>query len=66
MGAIPILDHLKKKGGLFSTAGCGKPHVRWCGRGDGHYSVTSTRSTNRTIQQVRVGLEQPSLGGGSS
>ena len=25
-----------------STAGCGKPHVRWCGRGDGRNPVTST------------------------
>ena len=28
---------------LDSTAGCGKPLVRWCGRGDGRYSVTPTR-----------------------
>ena len=26
------------------TAGCGKPHVRWCGRGDGRNPVTPTRS----------------------
>ncbi len=29
---------------LGSTAGCGKPHVRWCGRGDGRNPVTPTRS----------------------
>ena len=29
---------------LRSTAVCGKPHVRWCGRGDGRNPVTSTRS----------------------
>lgn len=27
-----------------SSAGCGKPLVRWCGRGDGRHPVTSTRS----------------------
>jgi len=27
-----------------STAGCGKPHVRWCGRDDGRNPVISTRS----------------------
>ena len=26
------------------TAGCGRPHVRWCGRGNGRNPVTSTRS----------------------
>ncbi len=29
---------------LDSTAGCGKPHVRWCGRGNGRNPVASTRS----------------------
>ena len=29
------------------TAGCGKPHVRWCGRGDGRNPVTPTRSCGR-------------------
>jgi hypothetical protein len=28
-----------------STAGWGKPHARWCGRGGGHHPATSTRST---------------------
>jgi len=32
----------RKTGG--STAGCGKPHVRWCGRGGGRNPATSTRS----------------------
>jgi hypothetical protein len=32
---------------LGPTAGCGKPHVRWCGRGDGRNPVTSTRSGDR-------------------
>jgi hypothetical protein len=31
-----------KTGG--STAVCGKPHVRWCGRGGGRNPITSTRS----------------------
>lgn len=29
---------------LDSTAGCGKPHVRWCGRANGRNPVSSTRS----------------------
>ena len=29
---------------LDSTAGCGKPHVRWCGRADGRNPVSPTRS----------------------
>ena len=29
---------------LDSTAVCGKPHVRWCGRADGRNPVSSTRS----------------------
>ena len=29
---------------LDSTAVCGKPHVRWCGRGNGRNPVTPTRS----------------------
>jgi hypothetical protein len=31
-----------------STAGCGKPHVRWCGRGDGRNPITPTRSRAST------------------
>jgi len=27
-----------------STAGCGKPHVRWCGRANRRNPVSSTRS----------------------
>ena len=34
-----------KTGG--STAVCGKPHVRWCGRGGGRNPVTPTRSRPR-------------------
>ena len=34
----------RKTGG--STAGCGKPHVRWCGRGGGRNPATSTRSSH--------------------
>jgi hypothetical protein len=30
-----------------STAGCGKPHVRWCGSPDGRNPVRATRSTWR-------------------
>jgi hypothetical protein len=37
----PILWPLKPLG---PTAGCGRPHVRWCGRGNGRNPVTSTRS----------------------
>jgi hypothetical protein len=33
----------RKTGG--STAVCGKPHVRWCGRGGGRNPATSTRSS---------------------
>ena len=29
---------------LDSTAVCGKPHVRWCGRTDGRNPVSPTRS----------------------
>jgi hypothetical protein len=29
---------------LAPTAGCGRPHVLWCGRGNGRNPVTSTRS----------------------
>ena len=32
------------RGLMTSTAGCGQPHVRRCGRGDGRYSVTPNRS----------------------
>ena len=32
---------------LRSTAVCGKPHVRWCGRGGGRNPATSTRSKIR-------------------
>jgi hypothetical protein len=31
------------------TAGCGKPHVRWCGRGDGRNPVTPTRFLNISL-----------------
>ena len=41
MASIGFCDHLKSLG---SIAGCGKPHVRWCGRGDGRNPVTSSRS----------------------
>jgi len=32
-----------------STAGCGKPHVRWCGRGDGRNPVIPTRLDYRAF-----------------
>jgi len=32
------------QGWLGSAAGCGKPHVRWCGRGGGRNPVTPSRS----------------------
>jgi len=35
---------------LGSTAGCGKPHVRWCGRGDGRNPVTPSRSLLYSIE----------------
>jgi hypothetical protein len=41
MASIGFCDHIRSLG---STAGCGKPHVRWCGRGDGRNPVTSSRS----------------------
>jgi hypothetical protein len=34
----------EKKSDEDSTAGCGKPHVLWCGRGNGRNPVTPTRS----------------------
>ena len=41
-----------KTGG--STAGCGKPHVRWCGRGGGRNPATSTRSEKSlTIREAK-------------
>src|SRR5256885_1299475 len=36
---------------LGSTAGCGKPHVRWCGRVAGRNPAHSTRSLPRDAQQ---------------
>jgi hypothetical protein len=36
---------------LRSTAVCGKPHVRWCGRGGGRNPATSTRSRNRGFRR---------------
>ncbi len=35
---------------LDSTAGCGKPHVRWCGRDNGRNPVISTRSSEHRIK----------------
>ena len=46
-GTIVIMDTIRLRIGpalMCSIAGCGKPHVRWCGRGDGRNPVTSTRS----------------------
>jgi hypothetical protein len=37
---------------LRLTAGCGKPHVRWCGRGDGRNPVTSTRSKKKLSEDL--------------
>ena len=42
-----------KTGG--STAVCGKPHVRWCGRGGGRNPVTSTRSKGGFHRKQRTG-----------
>ncbi len=38
---------------LDSTAVCGKPHVRWCGRADGRNPVGSTRSRAVTACEHR-------------
>jgi len=46
--AIRIWCRLNATSG--STAGCGKPHVRWCGRGDGRNPVTPTRSLKLCLQ----------------
>ena len=53
----------RKTGG--STAVCGKPHVRWCGRGDGRNPVTSTRSPKNTKfpAHSRIRFECNSPGG---
>jgi predicted nucleic acid-binding protein len=37
---------------LDSTAGCGKPHVRWCGRGNGRNPVAPTRSEQIGFRQI--------------
>ena len=42
---------------LGSTAGCGRPHVRWCGRGNGRNPVTSTRSWLRALRRLPVGCD---------
>jgi len=46
-----------KTGG--STAGCGKPHVRWCGRGGGRNPATSTRSQQISRQSLGEDLGLP-------
>jgi hypothetical protein len=53
MGSIRFCDNVKSPG---STAGCGKPHVRWCGRGDGSNPVTPSRLalTLRTILDIKA------------
>src|SRR6266852_2376986 len=40
---------------LTSTAGCGKPHVRWCGREQGRNPLPPTRSlqTNKDLVAQR-------------
>src|SRR5579885_1720744 len=38
---------------LTSTAGCGKPHVRWCGRVQGRNPLRSTRSEQPSRNQMR-------------
>jgi len=48
-----------KTGG--STAGCGKPHVRWCGRGGGRNPITPTRSYRKGPGGGRFLLECGSL-----
>src|SRR5580658_3015603 len=40
-----------------STAVCGKPHVRWCGRGGGRNPATSTRSKRFAASFTRSVLE---------
>jgi hypothetical protein len=53
---------------LGSTAGCGRPHVRWCGRGNGRNPVTSTRSRVRPFPLERgrsSSIPFPLLGGRS-
>ena len=40
---------------LVSTAGCGKPHVRWCGRVTGRNPRHSTRSSDPPCAETRVG-----------
>jgi hypothetical protein len=36
---------------LRSTAGCGKPHVRWCGRVSGRNPADPTRSSTRSVDR---------------
>jgi hypothetical protein len=40
---------------LAPTAGCGRPHVRWCGRGNGLNPVASTRSECRRNRRDSIG-----------
>jgi len=46
---------------LGSTAGCGKPHVRWCGRADGRNPVSPTRSGAKSIAAEHDRLARPGL-----
>ncbi len=44
---------------LGSTAGCGKPHVRWCGRADGRNPVSPTRSeTQEWLEALDTVIER--------
>ena len=44
----------EKESSKDSTAGCGKPHVRWCGRGSGRNPVTPTRSQALNQEQAQT------------
>ena len=67
----PLRSHLKllstKKRKIFSsypdlTNGHGRPHVRWCGRGNGRNPVASTRSNYelaRPLPPSRLAPQQP-------
>ena len=51
MVTIRFCDYVRSPG---STAGCGKPHVRWCGRGDGRNPVTPSRSFCDNFSRLKL------------
>ena len=46
---------------LAPTAGCGRPHVRWCGRGNGRNPVASTRSGLNGTHGLQCRTQSPGI-----